>query len=322
MSSGLHGYVVIDKPAGWTSHDVVAKMRRVLGERKIGHAGTLDPAATGVLPLAVGDATRTLEYLADDSKTYLADITFGVETDSYDADGIVTSTADAGILVRGVVEDALGGMLGPQLQIPPMHSAIKIGGQRLYDAARRGETVERPPRPVTFYALELADWNPPVAQVCVDCSKGTYVRSFAYDLGRQLGCGAHLSALVRLRTGPFDLADAWTITELQDLASRGQDVLRSWWREVAHHPDATIHHLPALILSGDDARRWHQGGTVPRDQGEGAGLDDGPVRAYDTDGNWIGVGTTAKTRDGWAPAKVVGPADGTLAQQEEADSRA
>lgn len=322
MSSGLHGYVVIDKPAGWTSHDVVAKMRRILGERKIGHAGTLDPAATGVLPLAVGDATRTLEFLAGDSKTYLADITFGVETDSYDADGLVVATGDTSRLDRGRIADALAGMLGPHEQVPPMHSAIKIGGTRLYDAARRGEIIERPPRPVTFFALDLVTWVESVAQVCVDCSKGTYVRSLAYDLGKALGCGAYLSGLVRLRTGPFVLADAWTIPELQHLADQGRDVVRSCWGEIAHHPDAAIEHLPALILADDDARRWHQGGTVARVQRSGDEPDAASVRAYDALGNWIGIGGIAKGYDRWAPAKVVGTSDGLHVVQEEADSRA
>jgi tRNA pseudouridine55 synthase len=320
MSSGLHGYVIIDKPAGWTSHDVVAKMRRLLGERKIGHAGTLDPAATGVLPLAVGDATRTLEYLADDAKTYLAEITFGVETDSYDADGVVTSIGDATRIDRSRVEAALASMIGPQEQVPPMHSAIKIGGKRLYETARRGETVERPPRPVTFYALDLVDWNPPVAQVCVDCSKGTYVRSLAFDLGSVLGSGAHLSGLVRLRTGPFELADAWTISELQRLADQGEDVLRWCWNQIAHHPDASIQQLPVLVLDDDGARRWHQGGTVQRDRVSDVAHDAGPVRTYDAGGNWIGIGAGAKNGDGWAPTKVVAPASGKLVNV-EADSR-
>ncbi len=321
MSSGLHGYIVIDKPAGWTSHDVVAKMRRILGERKIGHAGTLDPAATGVLPLAVGDATRTLEYLADESKTYLADITFGVETDSYDADGAVTAVCDTRDVDRARIDRALGAMLGPREQVPPMHSAIKIDGKRLYDAARRGETVERPPRPVTFFALELIDWRAPVAQICVDCSKGTYVRSLAFDLGRMLGSGAHLSGLVRLRTGPFALAEAWTIAEMQLLADEGRDVLRSWWGQIAHHPDASILHLPTLILDDGDARRWHQGGTVLRDANSGIEPESGPVRAYDASGNWIGIGVPAKSGSAWAPAKVVGSGIDMLSNQDEADSR-
>ena len=175
---------------------------------------------------------------------------------------------------------------------------------------------------MTFFALDVVSWDPPVAHVCVDCSKGTYVRSLAHDLGEVLGCGAHLSGLVRLRTGPFDLADAWTIPELQALADQGRDVLRSCWGQIAHHPDAAIEHLPALILADGDARRWHQGGTVAREQHAGNQSDEASVRAYDAGGNWIGIGSGAKSNFSWAPAKVVGTSDGIHATQEEADSRA
>jgi len=164
---GLDGYLIVDKPAGWTSFDVVARARRLLGERKVGHAGTLDPAATGVLPLAVGSATKTLEYLAGSSKSYLAEVTFGVETDSQDIDGVVTAVRDASGLPAERVEAALAGFRGDLAQIPPMHSAIKIGGQRLYDLARRGEEIDRPPRPVTIHRLELVGWAPPVATLSV-----------------------------------------------------------------------------------------------------------------------------------------------------------
>ena len=159
----LHGYLVIDKPAGWTSHDVVGRVRRLTGERKVGHAGTLDPAATGVLPVAVGTATRSLEFLSESSKTYLAEITFGVSTDSYDADGVVLSVAPIGDLTRDRVETALRSLEGPQHQVPPMHSAIKIGGKRLYELARRGEEIEREPRDIVLHEILLVDWTSPVA---------------------------------------------------------------------------------------------------------------------------------------------------------------
>ena len=157
----LHGILVVDKPAGWTSHDVVARARRLLGERRIGHAGTLDPAATGVLPLAVGAATRVLEYLAVASKTYLAEITFGVETDSHDADGRLVAHTDPAPLTREAVAAALPGFRGEIDQIPPMHAAIKVGGRRLYELAHRGEEIERGPRRVTITALELVAWSRP-----------------------------------------------------------------------------------------------------------------------------------------------------------------
>jgi tRNA pseudouridine55 synthase len=290
----LHGYLVIDKPGGWTSFDVVARARRILGEKRIGHAGTLDPAATGVLPLAVGAATKTLEFLTDASKTYLADITFGVETDSQDIEGRVTRISDASTLNADDVTAVLRQMLGPQEQIPPMHSAIKIGGQKLYELARRGEEIERPPRPVTFHTLELCRWESPIATVLIDCSKGTYIRSLARDLGEALGTGAYLSNLVRTRSGPFTLDDAITISELENL-------LWPWaWPEMAVHPDVPVHAWSALVLDDLAATRWQQGATIPAH-----GSATGPVRAYDAAGRWLGTGYADEAGTGWRPGKVV-----------------
>ena len=236
----LHGYLVIDKPAGWTSFDVVARARRLLGEKRIGHAGTLDPAATGVLPLAVGMATKTLEFLNDASKTYLAEVTFGVETDSHDIEGRVTHTTDVAGLSADAVEATLEKFRGPGEQIPPMHAAIKVGGQKLYDLARRGEEIDRVPRPVTFHCLELLEWDPPVATLLVDCSKGTYIRAMARDLGATLETGAYLSNLVRLRAGPFHLCQAFTMDELTQAEF-------PWaWPWVAIHPDVPVQEWPAL----------------------------------------------------------------------------
>src|SRR5688500_16279327 len=170
---GLHGFLIVDKPAGWTSHDVVGRLRRLLGERRIGHAGTLDPAATGVLPVAVGRATKFLEFLDDASKTYVAEITFGIETDSHDGDGIVTERRETDRVDQASVEVGLASFRGARRQVPPMHSAVKIGGRRLYEAARRGEVVERPARAVVFHTMDLLEWHAPVATILVDCSKGT-----------------------------------------------------------------------------------------------------------------------------------------------------
>jgi tRNA pseudouridine55 synthase len=293
-SPSLHGYLVIDKPAGWTSFDVVARARRILGEKRIGHAGTLDPAATGVLPLAVGMATKTLEFLNDASKSYLAEVTFGVETDSLDAEGRVTRVSDASHLTAGAVEAALARFRGPVQQIPPMHAAIKVGGQKLYELARRGEEIERAPRPVTFYLLALLAWDAPVATILIDCSKGTYIRSLARDLGAAVGMGAYLSNLVRLRSGPFDLCQAITVAALEEIAW-------PWaWPEVAVHPDIPVQEWPALILDEASARRWRQGSTIPADESAS-----GPIRAYDLHGNWLGTGFADASGSGWRPRKVV-----------------
>ncbi|MGI9254148.1 MAG: tRNA pseudouridine(55) synthase TruB [Thermomicrobiales bacterium] len=301
MSDGarpaLDGYLVIDKPAGWTSFDVVARARRLLGEKKVGHAGTLDPAATGVLPLAVGHATKTLEYLANASKSYLAEVTFGVETDSHDIDGVVTATRDAGWLTVGAIDGALPAFRGPIEQIPPMHSAIKIKGQRLYELARRGEEIERAPRPVTIHRLDLVAWAPPVATLWIDCSKGTYIRSLARDLGEALGTGAFMSNLVRYRTGPFHLCEALTIHEL------AESDLPWAWPELAAHPDSVMLDLPALLLDDALTLRWRQGSAIPAD-----GVAAGDCRAYSSGGEWLGIGRADERGQAWKPAKVIGSA--------------
>ena len=290
----LHGFLVVDKPAGWTSHDVVARTRRLTGERRIGHAGTLDPAATGVLPLAVGSATRVLEYLADAAKTYLAEVTFGVQTDTLDGDGRVTATADASQLTRAAIERALARFRGEIDQLPPMHAAIKIGGRRLYELAHRGEEVERPTRRVTISALELLAWEPPMATLLIDCSKGTYVRAVARDLGAEVGTGAYLSNLVRLRAGPFALCDAITLDELA-----AADLPASW-PAIALHPDRVLEDWPALLLDRPAAEAWQSGSSI-----RASLVENRPCRAYGDDGSWLGLGAGEAPAGRWRPHKVV-----------------
>lgn len=274
-----HGYVVIDKPAGLTSHDVVAKVRRILGERRVGHAGTLDPAAVGVLPIAVGLATRTVEYLAESTKSYRADVTFGIETDTWDADGIVTRVENVTGLTRSHLEPLLEPFLGPQLQMPPMHSAIKVGGKRLYSLSRQGREVEVPPRAIVIHSLAIVSWQPPTMSINVTCSKGTYIRALARDLGERAGTGAYLSHLVRTRTGPFTLDHTISIDELGTL----QETLG--WGGLAFHPDWVVQDMIAVVLGDERARSWVMGQTLGQESGA-----EGPVRVYDSAGTWLGIG--------------------------------
>ncbi len=239
-------------------------------------------------------ATKTLEFLNDASKTYLAEVTFGVETDSHDSEGRVTRTADVGWLSATAVEATLATFRGASEQIPPMHAAIKVGGQKLYDLARRGEEIPRAPRPVTFHCLELLECDLPTATLLVDCSKGTYIRALARDLGAALGTGAYLSNLVRLRAGPFHLCQAFTMDEL------ARTDLSAAWPRVAVHPDIPVQGWPALVLAQDAARRWRQGSTIPD-----AGGAVGPIRAYDVTGEWLGTGEASPDGSGWRPRKVV-----------------
>ncbi len=256
--SGLDVFFNVDKPCGPTSHDVVARLRRASGVRRIGHAGTLDPLATGVLVVAVGRATRLIEYLADADKAYVAQITFGVETDTYDAEGTVVERRDASGLTQQQVEEALGGFRGTIQQRPPAHSAIRVGGKRLYEMARAGQTVEAPVRTVHIARLEVRDWRPPVAVVFVECSKGTYVRSLAHDLGQVVGLGAQLSALSRTRVGRFTLDRATPLERLETMLRDGA------WSEVAVPLEAAVEHLPAIVIESDEARTLANGVSIRR----------------------------------------------------------
>jgi tRNA pseudouridine55 synthase len=210
------GLVVVDKPAGWTSHDVVAKARGLLGTRKVGHAGTLDPDATGVLLLGVGAATRLLRFLSAAGKTYTGEVVLGIETSTLDAAGEVTATHDMSRVTLADVRAAAATFTGPIMQVPPMVSALKVGGRRLHELARAGIEVEREARPVTIarFEVEPVPGADGVFRVEVACSSGTYVRSLAADLGQALGGGAHLRALRRTSVGSFTLAEAVQLTDV------------------------------------------------------------------------------------------------------------
>lgn len=207
----LAGVLVIDKPGGMTSHDVVMRVRRILGVKKIGHTGTLDPMATGLLPLCVGGATKIARFLEGGEKEYRATIKFGVETDTYDAEGKVVAESDTSGVSEEMVLEALAQFKGKIKQIPPMYSAVKIGGTPLYKLARKGITVEREPKEVEISAIDVEEFTMPLLTMRITCSKGTYIRTLCHDLGSVVGCGAHLVALRRTRSGYFSIQDAITL---------------------------------------------------------------------------------------------------------------
>ncbi len=210
------GYLLIDKPEGYTSHDVVAIVRRTLGVRQVGHTGTLDPIATGVLPICVGRATRMSEYLLADDKEYTATLQLGIRTDTYDRQGEVLGEAEVSISKERIL-DLLTAMIGRQKQVPPMFSAKKVGGKKLYDLARQGIEVERKPNDITIHALELIAFDPPLITIRAYVSKGTYIRSIVHDIGETLGCGAMMTALQRTRSGPFRIDQCTSLESLQAL---------------------------------------------------------------------------------------------------------
>lgn len=273
----MDGVLVCDKPAGLTSHDVVARVRRLAGQRRVGHGGTLDPPATGVLVLALGRATRLLPFLPTEPKRYLAEVAFGAATDTLDAAGTVTGTAAADRVDEPALRAALAGFLGPQEQVPPMVSAIKVGGERLYAKARRGEEVERAPRPIVIHELELlgfAGGERPLATLAVVCSGGTYVRSLAADLGRALGTLAHLASLRRTAVGRFTEAEAHTLEELAEPGRMEAAVL---------DPAAAMASTATRALTPDEASALATGRTLdPTGRGD-------PVAAVGPDGRLVAV---------------------------------
>lgn len=213
----LEGVLLVDKPAGITSHDVVYRLRRKLSMQRIGHAGTLDPMATGLLVMLIGKATRISQYLISVDKGYEAEATLGVTTNSQDAEGEVMETRPVPELTETQVRAAMQGFLGDQYQTPPMFSAIKIGGVPLYKKARQGEEIVREPRFIRVTAFDLLAFNPPKLTFRLACTKGTYVRTIAYDLGEKLGCGAHLSALRRTVSGKFTIAQCTPLDAIESL---------------------------------------------------------------------------------------------------------
>jgi tRNA pseudouridine55 synthase len=252
---GPAGFLVVDKPPGWTSHDVVQAARGWLGTRRVGHLGTLDPLATGVLPLAVREATKLLPFLEDSHKSYGGAIRLGVVTDTLDAEGEVLRRHAGPLPDERAVREALAASSGEIEQIPPMYSAVKHGGVPLHRLAREGRTVERKPKRVRIDRLELIKYAPPDVEIEVDCSAGTYVRVLAADVGERLGCGAHLAHLRRTRSGPFTEAMALT----PELLAREAERSEIQGRLV---PPVNVLGLAVLRLSEDEVRRVRHGGDL------------------------------------------------------------
>jgi tRNA pseudouridine55 synthase len=261
------GILNLNKPRGPTSHDIVGRVRRLTGIRRVGHAGTLDPMATGVLVLCLGKATRVVEYLMASRKAYTARVRLGESTNTYDAEGEVMERAQVDV-DRAQVEAALAPFRGNIMQAPPMFSAVKRGGVPLYRLARQGIEVERQPRPVEIFELELRAWELPDFTLDIACSAGTYVRSLAHDVGEALGCGAHLTALTRLASGGFRLEDSITIDEFESAASEDR------WREFLLPIHAALAHFPAVQLDPEPATRLCNGQAIPARAADGSGRDD------------------------------------------------
>ena len=293
---GPAGFLTVDKPAGWTSHDVVDAARRWFGTRRVGHLGTLDPQATGVLTLAIREATKLVSFLGGSSKSYVGTVRLGVETDTLDGEGRVVSRYAHGLPDEAAVRVALAGFLGHIEQVPPMFSAVKQGGVPLHRLARRGEVVEREPKKVRVHRLEALRFVSPDVEIGVECSEGTYVRTLASDLGTTLGCGAYLLSLRRTRSGPFREAAALPVEALDAAAEAGTV------DEFLQAP-AEVLDLPLIDLPGDAAKRVIHGGDIPL----GTELRLGPgarILAEDSQGNLLALMEVRADRRLW-PLRVL-----------------
>lgn len=279
IKTNLNGIVNVNKPLGITSHDVVYRLRKILNIKKIGHTGTLDPDASGVLPMCVGRATKTADMLTASDKQYIAEVTMGAATDTLDASGTVTDTADVNVTETDI-KKVLGEFIGDIKQIPPMYSAIKIDGKRLYTLARDGVEVEREPRDVHIEKIELIKFMPSDNKfvIKVDCSKGTYIRTLCDDVGRKLGCFAHMSALERTRSGRFGIEDAYTLDEIGEMAENGDF---SFLTPI----DKVFEEFPKLIISNRKARIMCNGTRIST-QGTDEGIT---YRVYDEAGNFLTI---------------------------------
>ena len=281
------GYLNVDKPSEWTSSDVVAKLRGAFNLRKrkvkIGHGGTLDPLATGVLPICIGSATRLADYVLNENKTYQMRIRLGVATDTYDSQGDIVSESDASGVEIDDLNDALNQFRGVFPQLPPMYSAIKKNGQPLYSIARRGGSVDREPRTVEVYKLRITHWEPPDVELYLECAKGFYARSLANDIGELLRCGAHVTSLQRVRSGRFKIDQSVSLDELLHLA--GEDE----WTQHLLPVDFVIQEMPSVTISADQAIDFMHGRRVALSHFTDKDKSDNRIRVYDPDGQMIGL---------------------------------
>ena len=294
----INGILNVNKPYGITSMEVVRRLKRASRQKRVGHGGTLDPVATGVVPICFGQATRMMEYLVDGRKEYRAEIELGATTDTYDALGKVVERRPTDGVALEDVEAAIAPYLGTVKQVPPMYSALKRQGKRLYDLARAGIEVEREPRDVVVHWTRLLDWSPPIISIEVGCGRGFYMRSLAHDVGQALGCGGHLKSLERLRSGSFYVADA---VELDDAEER---FIEDSWAELIYAPDAALYGLKAAIVGKRLEQLIRHGQPIPPESRIPGAEDGERCRVYGVDGAFVAVlGYDAAARR-WRPEKV------------------
>jgi tRNA pseudouridine 55 synthase len=283
----VNGILSVYKEKGYTSHDVVAKLRGIVGQRKIGHTGTLDPDAEGVLPVCLGKATKLCDLLTDKSKEYETVLLLGIETDTQDITGEVLNRVETTELIETaklnaeMVQTCIEGFLGNYSQIPPMYSALKVNGKKLYELAREGKSIERKPREVQVYGIEIIEMKLPRVRMRVRCSKGTYIRTLCHDIGQRLHCGGCMEELMRTRVGTFTLNDALTLTEIEQYKSKNQI------EEITTPVDAMFETYQRVNVSGEKMRRVYNGNTF--EQPDMHCIDEELVRVYDEQGEFVAL---------------------------------
>ena len=295
----MDGFLNINKPSGKTSFSIVAMVKKLTGEKHVGHAGTLDPLATGILPVCIGQATRLVEYLMNDTKTYVAEIVLGVSTTTDDAEGEIVAKKDASAITRMDVSEAFKSFIGTIEQTPPMYSALKHNGKPLNELARECITVDRKPRKAFIESIEITNWQNPVATVEVCCGKGTYIRTLAHDLGDKLGVGGSLKSLVRTRCGIFEISESVIPDEFKSFVDTGT------WESLLYPMDSILSDWPAVVVSSTLEKDIRDGKLV--DLGESAVIQVGSLsRAYTQSGVFFGVLKFDEETKRWKPEKVFG----------------
>lgn len=293
LKNVVSGVLVVDKPVGLTSHDVVQIIRRGTGIRRAGHTGTLDPRASGVLVILIGPAVRLSEYVSASDKRYQATIRLGSSTDTYDSEGAITSVSEVGDITEEQFDEILQEFVGEMEQVPPPYSAVKVKGRKAYEMAREGEEVDLEPRIINVYSLEILEWAPPEAVIDVYCSSGTYVRSLAHDLGKELGTGAHLVGLRRTKSGRFTLRDAVPLRRLQEAFDAG-----NWYKHLIPAAEA-LADWPMVELDADQVELVRHGHRVPAEEGQR-----GWARGVSQQGDLVALLEVDEASGEWQPRKV------------------
>ena len=308
---GVDGVLNINKPDGMTSMDVVRHIKRASRQKRVGHGGTLDPFATGVIPVCLGQATRMMEYLIDGTRVYRAVVELGVETDTYDIEGEVTARKDASGVTIGDVEAALEGFKGDVKQVPPMYSALKKNGKRLYELARAGIEVEREARDVEVHDIVVRNWSSPSFEIDVHCGRGFYMRSLAYDLGQILGCGGHLKSLERLRAGTFSIEDAVDLSEAERLFHDGG------WEEMISPLDSVVAHMKAAVVGKRIEEMIRHGRSLPPGLRIPLAQPGQQCRVYGVDGSFVAIMSFDPSAGRWKPDRVFNAGQNASGPQEK-----